>query len=249
MRFAHAPVVLAALAAAVRADDLAEALARADAASAAARAEPDPPKRAKAVDAALAAYDALLAERPKDPETVPRIRRRRATLLAAGGRPAEAMAEHDRILAGPSSRRDRARALLDGARLLQRGSDFHGAERRAARVVDEYGDELELGARAWLLRGDCNRSMARLREAEACYRRVVDRFGDEAEACIASFDALAILEIEARRPDGARRWLKACAEKFEKRAARGDRYGAMVGRLLGEMKAPSMLGGGPAERR
>jgi tetratricopeptide (TPR) repeat protein len=226
------------------AGEVEETLARADALAAACRAEREPAPRARAADAALRAYDAVIALRPKDPEVVPRVRRRRASLLAALGRPADALREHDRILEGPGSRSDRARALLDGASLLRRANDFHGAERRCARLLEAYCDEAELCARATLFRGECLLATGRTKEAEACFRGVVDRHAEEVAPCIAAYDALALLEIEAGRPERARAWLRACAERFEKHAARGDRYGAMVGRLLGEMKAPGRLQGG-----
>ncbi len=216
-------------------------LERADALAAAARAETEEARRTPAVQAALDAYAALLATRPKDPKAVPRLRRRRATLLAAVGRGADALAEQDALLAGPSARYDRARALLEGARLLGKAGDVHAAEKRCARAVEEYGDEVSIAAQALLERGRCLKRLARPKEAEAAWRRITERFRDEVKAAVDAFDELAILEIEAGRRDKARGWLKACAAEYEKRAARGDRYGAMLSRLLGEMKAPAML--------
>lgn len=217
-----------------------EALAKADALAAAARAAP-PDRQAKAVDEALAAYDRVIALRPKDEKLVPRVRRRRATLLRFAGRPKEALAEYDRILDGRARRKDKARALRDGAALLEKGGDFAAAEARLARVLDEYGDDVRERAEAALARGRVLEKMARPADAAKCYRFVVEKCRDEAEAVIASYDALALLAIARKDFAEARRWLRDCRQRFERRATRGDRYGAFVSRLLAEMKAPLAL--------
>lgn len=218
----------------------AEELAACDALAAAAR-TCDEKARADAVARALDGYAAFLGAHDKDPELVPRVRRRRASLLSFACRPLEALAEHDAILAGPSSRRDRARALLDGAQLLARGKDFAAAEQRAARVEAEFGDETEICGQASLARGRWLEGLHREKEAETCYRSVVDRCGDEPKLSIAAYDALALLALSGGEVGQARHWLKTCTERFEKRAAKGDRFGTFLSRLLGEMKAPAAL--------
>ncbi len=217
-----------------------EALAKADALAAAAKAAPAD-RQAKAVDEALAAYDRVIALRPKDEKLVPRVRRRRATLLRFAGRPKEALAEYDRILDGRARRKDKARALRDGAALLEKGGDFAAAEARLARVLDEHGDDIRECAEAALARGRVLEKMARPADAAKCYRFVVEKCRDEAEAVIASYDALALLAIARKDFPEAQRWLRGCRQRFEKRATRGDRYGAFVSRLLAEMKAPLEL--------
>ncbi|HEX5138436.1 MAG TPA: hypothetical protein VFY93_15790 [Planctomycetota bacterium] len=217
-----------------------EALEKADKLAAAARAAPLD-RQAKAVDEALAAYDAVIAMRPKDEKLVPRVRRRRASLLRIAGRPKEAIAEYDRILDGRARRKDKARALRDAAALLERGGDFAAAEARLARVLDEYGDDIRACAAAGLARGRVLEKMARPADAAKCYRFVVEKCRDEAEAMIASYDALALLAIARKDLAEAEGWLRSCRKQFEKRATRGDRYGAFVSRLLGSMKAPAAL--------
>jgi tetratricopeptide (TPR) repeat protein len=217
-----------------------EALEKADALAAAARAAPAD-RQAKAVDEALAAYDRVIALRPKDQKLVPLVRRRRATLLRLAGRPAEALAEYDRIVDGRARRKDKARALRDAAALLEKGGDFAAAEARLARVLDEYGDDVRERAEAAFRRGAVLQKMARPADAAKSYRFVVEECRDEAEAVIASYDALALLAIEGNDFGEAQRWLRECRDRFEKRAARGDRYGAFVGRLLAGMRAPAAL--------
>jgi tetratricopeptide (TPR) repeat protein len=217
-----------------------EALAKADALAAAARAAP-PEGQAKAVDEALAAYDAVIALRPKDEKLVPRVRRRRAGLLKLAGRPKEALAEYDRIVSGRARRKDRAQALRDGAALLEKGGDFAAAEARLARVLEEFGDDVRACAEAALSRGRVLEKMARPEDAKRCYRYVVAKCRDEAEAAISAYDALALLAIAEKDAREAQRWLRECRDRFEKRAARGDRYGAFVSRLLAGMKAPAAL--------
>ena len=111
------------------------ALDAADALAARARAEIDAGKRAAAVEVALQAYAALVAARPKDRRFVPLVRRRRASLLKREKRYAEALAEHDAIVAGRSRRKDRARALFDGAALLERLDKPEEAAARYARTA------------------------------------------------------------------------------------------------------------------
>ncbi|MFI5402739.1 MAG: hypothetical protein ACHQ1G_07375 [Planctomycetota bacterium] len=217
-----------------------EALAKADALAAAAKAAP-PEQQAKAVDVALAAYDQVIAMRPKDEKLVPRVRRRRAALLKLAGRPKEALAEHDRIISGRARRKDKARALLDGALLLEKGGDFAAAEARLARVLDEYGDDVRACAESALVRGRVLEKMARPADAAKSYRFIVEKCRDEAEAVISAYDALALLAIARKDVREAQRWLRECRDRYEKRATRGDRYGAFVSRLLGEMKAPQAL--------
>jgi tetratricopeptide (TPR) repeat protein len=199
------------------------------------------PRRERAVDAALAAYAALIAERPKDPKLVPRLRRRRAALLKYVGRPRAALAEYDAVVAGRARRKDKAGALYEGARLLERASDFAGAEQRLRRAIDEFGDVVRVRAKAAFLLGRVLEKMERPGEAERAYRYVVTRCRQEAEPAIAAYDALALLALRQKRPRVARRWLRECFARYEKRATRGDRYGAFVSRLLGEMRAPAAL--------
>jgi len=217
-----------------------EALAKADALAAAAKAAP-PDRQAKAVNEALTAYDAVIALRPKDRKLVPRVRRSRATLLRLAGRPKEALAEYDRIVAGGARRKDKARALCDGAALLEKGGDFAAAEARLARALDEFGDDVRMRAKAALARGRVLEKMARPEDAAKSYRFVLEKCRDEAEAVISAYDALALLAIARKDVRDAQRWLRECRERFEKRATRGDRYGAFVGRLLAGMKAPAAL--------
>jgi len=217
-----------------------EALAKADALAAAAKAAPAD-RQAKAVDEALAAYGRVIALRPKDQKLVPRVRRRRATLLRRAGRPKEALEEHDLIVEGRARRKDKARALCDGAAILEKGGDFAGAEARLARALDEYGDDVRMRAKAALARGRVLEKMARPEDAARSYRFVVEKCRDEAEAVISAYDALALLAIAREDLREARRWLRACRNQFEKRATRGDKYGAFVGRLLAGMKAPMAL--------
>jgi tetratricopeptide (TPR) repeat protein len=224
----------------VLASPVEEALAKADALAAAAKAAPLD-RQAKAIDEALAAYDLVITLRPKDEKLVPRVRRRRATLLRLAGRPKEALAEYDRIVDGRARREDKARALRDGAALLEKGGDFAAAEARLARVLDEYGDDVRERAEAALRRGRVLERMARPADAAKWYRFVVEKCGDEAEAVIASYDALALLAIARKDFAEAQGWLRSCRKRFEKRATRGDRYGAFVSRLLAGMKAPLAL--------
>jgi tetratricopeptide (TPR) repeat protein len=220
---------------------LAPTLEEADRLAAEARALEKGPKKVRAVDAALAAYAAILADRPKDPKLVPRLRRRRAALLKHAGRPRAALAEYDALVAGRGRRKDKAGALYDGARLLERASDFAGAEKRLRRAIDDYGDVVRVRAKAAFLLGQVLEKTARPAEAERAYRYVVARCRNEAEPAIAAYDALALLAIRQGKPRVAHRWLRECFARYEKRATRGDRYGAFIGRLLGGMRAPAAL--------
>jgi tetratricopeptide (TPR) repeat protein len=217
-----------------------EALAKADALAAAAKAAP-PEQQPKAMAEALAAYAKAIDLVPRDQKLVPRVRRRRAALLQRAARPQEAIREHDLIVTGRSRRKDKARALLDGALLLEKGGDFVAAEARLARALDEYGDDVRLRARAALVRGRVLERMARPRDAERVYRFIVEKCRDEAEAVISAYDALALLAVARKDVREAHRWLRECRDRFEKRSTRGDRYGAFVGRLLADMKAPAAL--------
>jgi tetratricopeptide (TPR) repeat protein len=220
-------------------------LAAADALARSARAAPEA-DRARAVDAALEAYAALLRLRPKDIRLVPQVRRRRASLLRESGRPAEALREHEAILEGPARRRDRAQALRDAGKLLERGGDLHGAEARYRRAVEEYGDIVRVRAEACLARGRVLQAMMRPKEAEKAYLHVVEKCRDEAEAAVAAYDALAMLALAEGRPRDARTWLRRCMAQFGKKATRDDRYGRFVARLLADMKAPAALARGTA---
>ncbi|MHC4135587.1 MAG: hypothetical protein ACYS0K_11440 [Planctomycetota bacterium] len=225
---------------------LAPTLEEADRLAAEARALEKGPDKVRAVDAALAAYAAILADRPRDLKLVPRLRRRRAALLKHAGRPRAALAEYDAVVAGRGRRKDKARALYDGARVLERASDFAGAEKRLRRAIDDYGDVVRVRAKAAFLLGRVLEKMVRPKEAERAYRYVVARCRDEAEPAIAAYDALALLAIRQEKPRVARRWLRECFARYEKRATRGDRYGAFVSRLLGDMRAPGELAGAGA---
>lgn len=221
-------------------------LEEADRLAAEARALKDGAEKQRAVDAALAAYAALIADRPKDLKLVPRLRRRRAALLKHAGRPRAALEEYDAIVAGRARRKDRARALYDGARLLERASDFGAAEKRLRHAIEDYADVVRVRAKAALLLGQVLEKMARPKEAERAYRFVVARCRDEVEPAIAAYDALALLALRENKPRAARRWLRRCFAEYEKRATRRDRHGAYVSRLLGDMRAPAALAAGAA---
>lgn len=219
-----------------------DALAAADALAKKARAAEDPAEKSRRADRALEAYAALIEERPKDLKLVPRLRRRRASLLRHLGRNGAALREYDAIVAGRARRKDKARALVDGAKLLERAGDLAGAEKRLARVLDEYRSIVRTRADAAWRRGRVLEAMGREREAERAYRFVVAKCRDQVKPAIAAYDALALLALRAGKPAHAHRWLRRCRAEYEKRAARGDRFGAYVGRLLGDMKAPRELG-------
>ena len=214
------------------------ALAEADRLAAVARAALEQPGK---VDAALEAYDALLKRYGKDLKLAPRLRRRKASLLKRAERPREALEEYDRIVTGRARRKDKARALYDGARLLEKAADFAGAEARLRRAMDDFGDIIRTRAKASLALGKLLESQARTKEAERAYRHVVEKCRDQAKASIAAYDALALLALKRERPREAHRWLRACTKRYEKRATRDDKYGVLVSRLLGEMRAPRAL--------
>jgi len=213
---------------------------KADALAAAARAAGEPEKP-RAVEAALKAYADLIAARPKDPETVPRAHRRRAALFVLLGHGAEALREHDAIVDGVGSRYDKARALVEGAALHFREGAFAAAEERCRRAIDRYGDERSICAKAALERGRCLEKLSRPREAEASYRLVAEKHADQPKEAIAAYDALALLLVAEGDLERARAALRQCADRFGKEAAKGDRKGAFIGRLLGEMKGPEAL--------
>jgi tetratricopeptide (TPR) repeat protein len=190
----------------------------------------------RAVAAALQAYERLLQSVAKDRKLAPRVRRRRAAVLKNAGRVAEALAEHDAIVAGRARRRDKARALLDGARLLR---DPERAVERLSLAMDRYADLVR--ARAALERGVALEKLGRLGAAERSYRIVVEKCRSDEKEAIAAFDSLALLELRRGRRGSARRWIRLCFTTYEKRAARGDRKGAFLGRQLGAMKAPAAL--------
>jgi len=216
------------------------ALAEADKLAALARAAA-PESRDAAVGKALAAYEALLAAHAKDQKFSPRVRRHRATLFKAIGRPLDALAEHDAIIGGRARRKDKARALCDGASLLVQGGDLHAAEKRLARAIDDYGDVANVRAEASLERGRLLRRTGRVRDAVACWRHVVERCREEEKLAIEAYDELALLAIDEGDAREARRWLGACTDAFAKRAARDDKQGKFLSRQLGAMKAPQRL--------
>jgi len=205
------------------------------------RATDDPAGKAAAANRALDAFAAILRAHPKDRKLLPKVRRRRASLLATLGRVREALAEHDAIVEGRARRRDRSRALYDGAVLLQRAKDYAAAEPRLRRAIAEYPDVTSVRAKASLARGEVLEAMGRPRQAEKAYRYVVERCWDEAKVAIRAYDSLALLALGEKKPKTARRWLRACVKRYEKRAVRGDRYGAFLSRQLGAMKAPKQL--------
>jgi len=216
-------------------------LEQADALARKARAEQDEERKTKAVKEALAAYRAILEDRPKDRKLVPRVRRRRARLLKHAGRVRDALHEYRRIVEGRGRRRDKARALRDMAKLLRRGGDLPRAERCARRMIDEYGDQVRTKAECLLLLGRIKEEQDRPRVARTAYQIVVRKCEDQVKPAIEAYDRLAMLELRAGRIDRARRWLHRCTREYEKRATRKDRFGAYVGRLLGRMKAPKEI--------
>ena len=217
----------------------------ADALAARARALEGDAKQA-AVAKAMAAYDAVLARVARDRRLAPRVRRRRASLLKSAGRTREALAEHDAIVAGRSRRADKARALVDGARLL---ADREKAVARLGRAIDRYPDEARTRAVAARLRGALLEDLGRPDDAARSYRLVVEKCRFEEKEAIAAFDALALLELERGRPAAARRWIERCLRAYEKRAARADGKGLFLGRQLGAMKAPAALARAESEAR
>lgn len=200
--------------------------------------------RKKGVAKALKAYDALIALRPKDRRFVPRVRRRKASLLKREKRIEEALAEYDKILTGRARRKEKARALYEGARLLPPKP----AIKRLQRALAEYRDITANAAKSSLLLGKTYERLKRVSDAERAYRYVIDRCADEAKEAITAYDRLALLCIAHREPEQARRWLRTCVRRFEKRASRGDKYGGYISRLLGDMRAPRKLTEALADR-
>jgi tetratricopeptide (TPR) repeat protein len=194
-----------------------------------------------AVSKALDAYAALLLRHGKDRRLVPRIHRRRASLLRHAGKLGAALREHEAILGGRADRMDRARALLDGARLLEAQGKLDEAETRLHEVVRRYRDATRTRAVAALRRGGILEKLKRDAEALRSYRLVVEECRFEEKVAIEAYDALALYAIAHARPRDAHRWLRACEGRFGKRAARGDRKGAFLGRQLAAMKAPVAL--------
>lgn len=218
----------------------------ADRLAARARASPEE-KREAAAKEALDAYSAILEAWPKDRETIPRARRRRAALLQHLGRVRDAIAEHDAILAGRARRKDRARALYDGAMLLAKAGDLHGAERRLARVGEEYGDVSSTRGKALLARAALLRDSGRAKEAQRLFQQAVHDCRHEEKLAIEAYDALALMALDAGDPASARRWIARCMDRYRKRAERGDKFGDYVARLLGDMKAPARLASAPVQ--
>jgi len=202
--------------------------------------EPPEPKKS-AVDSALKAYAAIIARRPKDAKLVPRIRRRRASLLKHAGRTNEALQEYDAILKGRARRKDRAKAHLEAAKLLERKGDLQSADRRLKAAIEDYRDIVRVRAQAALARGRIQQALGHVKLAERCYRHVIGKCRDQAKAAIEAYDALALMAIAKNDAKHAARWLKRCAARYEKQATRKDKYGAMIARLLAGMKAPAAL--------
>jgi len=216
-------------------------LADADGLAARARAAPEE-KKEKLVEEALRAYAAVLEAYPKDRELVPRVRRRRAALLQHAGRLLDALGEHDAILAGRARRKDKARALFDGAVLLERGGDLHAAERRFLRAIEEFKDVDSVRGKAMLARAALLHKSGRTKAAVKAYRQVAHDCRHQEKLAIRAYDELALIAIGKGDRKGALRWLKACTSRYAERAARGDKFGDYLARLLGEMKAPALLG-------
>ncbi len=216
-------------------------LEKADALAAVARREKDAAQKTKAMRAALAAYDELLAQKPKDRKQVPRLRRKRASLLRACGLLQEAVEEHDKIVAGPARRKDKARAWREGGALLLRNKNPVAAERYMRCAIEEFGDIIAERARALLALGSLLAARGETKEAERAWRAILKRCRDETKTVVAAYDRLALLAIAKGDKKRARRWLRECVQVFEKQAARDDRRGRYVARLLGEMKAPGAL--------
>ncbi|MEE8106179.1 MAG: hypothetical protein V3T86_11655 [Planctomycetota bacterium] len=214
-----------------------------DAARELARAASAAPEETRAVlfQKTLDAYGAILKRWPKDRELIPKVRRRRAKVLQQLGKVREAIAEHDAVVTGRFSRYDRARALLEGAKIADKAGQAHVAALRCKQARERFGDEGSIISKALLLEAACFQKMSRPKQATRLYAELVDKHSDRAKEAVAAYDALALMEIDAGRLDRARRWLRRCAKRYEKRAARGDRWGLHVGRLLGDMKAPRAL--------
>jgi len=197
--------------------------------------------RSTATQAALNAYAAALRVHGKDAKLAPKIHRRRAALLVSGGRLAEALAEHDAIPKGRSRRRDCARALFEGAAVLERMKQPAAAVSRLSQVLDRYSDVSRMRARAALRKGVLLEALGRPTAAGEAYRLVVKRCRAQEKEAIEAFDALAVLAIRSGNAKQAQRWIDACLRTYSKRATRGDKKGAFLGRQIGAMKAPLMI--------
>jgi tetratricopeptide (TPR) repeat protein len=147
------------------------------------------------------------------------------------------LAEYDAIVNGRARRKEKARALYEGARLLPPEQ----SEKRLRRTLEEYRDVESVAARASLQRGRVLERLRRGKEAEQAYRYVIERCAGEARQAVEAYDRLALMLIARGDARAAQAWLRRCVRKYEKRASRGDRYGAFLSRLLGDMKAPRKL--------
>jgi len=214
-----------------------------DAARELARAASAAPEETRAVlfQKTLDAYGAILERWPKDRKLIPKVRRRRAKLFQELGKVRDAIAEHDEVVNGRFSRYDRARALLEGAKIADKAGQAYAAALRCKQARERFGDEGSIVSKALLLEASCFEKMSRPKRAARLYAELVDKHSDRAKEAVAAYDALALMEIRAGRFDRARRWLRRCTKRYEKRAARCDRWGLHVGRLLGDMKAPRTL--------
>ena len=198
---------------------------------------------------ALEAFAEILRLKPKDYRLAARVRRRRASLLRSAGRMREALAEQDAIVEGKARRKDRARALYDGALLLRALGDAAGTERRLNQVLERYRDIQPIRAKTLMERGDLMMERGRPDYARAAWREVVDKCPDEEKQAIAAFDRLALQAVDEGDTRRARRWLQRCVETYGKRAARGDRTGAFLSRQLGAMRAPARLAEATARKK
>ena len=197
--------------------------------------------RSAAIQAALDAYAGALRNHAKDVKLAPKIHRRRAALLVSAGRLPEALAEHDAIPKGRARRRDCARALFEGAAVLERMKQPAAAVARLSQVLGRYSDVSRMRARAALRKGVLLEAMGRPKAAGESYRLVVKKCRAQEKEAIEAFDALAVLALRSGKRKQAQRWIDACLRTYSKRAVRGDKKGAFLGRQLGAMKAPVML--------
>lgn len=194
-----------------------------------------------AVQAALGAYERAFRMHHKDAKLAPKIRRSRASLLVSARRYPEALAEHDAIVKGRGRRKDRARALFDGAVVLERMKQLEPAIARLTSALDRYPDVSRMRARSALRKGSLLEKVGRPDAARDAYRLVVKKCRAQEKEAIEAFDALAVLELRSENVKQAQRWVDACLKTYAKRATRGDKKGAFLGRQIGEMKAPAMI--------
>ncbi len=213
----------------------------ADALAAKARAEQDEARKKKAVREALAAYRRIIDDRPKDQKLVPRVRRRRASLLKHAGRVCDALHEYTLIVQGRARRKDKARALRDLGKLLERAGDLPRAERYLKRALEDYSDQVRIRAECLLLLGKVKEQQNRPDVARTAYQLVIKKCKDHVKPAIEAYDRLALIELRAGRPDRARKWLRRCTNQYEKRATRDDKFGRYVANLLGKMKSPRAI--------